>query len=176
MDQVGRDIEMTVDVTPDGHGDCIRTVVSEVEPKKGAGSVAPNLVASENDDRVTRKERRMFVKPHEQKMTLGEFCRLLRKGKGEQRKKLKDQKERGNRLDNDEQWRVTVNDDEIDRHEKLSTFDENDLEVFPVHHLPNDSDVAKNDVLLPCAREATFRANTPVVYYSRQVSLELTMI
>ena len=55
-DRMPADALITVDVTPDGHGDCIRTTAS---------------------DNIKR-----FVKPHEQKMTISEFRRYLEKSNG----------------------------------------------------------------------------------------------
>lgn len=55
------DLVVTVDVTPDGHGDCVRTV-------------------QQHDD---DGRKRMFVKPQEQKMTLNEFRDRLRRRKQE---------------------------------------------------------------------------------------------
>ena len=48
------DVLVTVDVTPDGHGDCIRTVVVHGEKEGQSGSTI----------------KRMFVKPQEERMTL----------------------------------------------------------------------------------------------------------
>jgi peptidyl-lysine (3S)-dioxygenase / protease len=51
-------MKLTVDVTPDGHGDVVRTVKA-----------------------VNGETRRMFVKPHEKIMTLSEFKTQLRNGR-----------------------------------------------------------------------------------------------
>ena len=59
---VGIDAVLTVDVTPDGHGDCIRSVVEQ--PTDG--------------QHATQKQQRMFVKPHEERMEIGKFRNLLR--------------------------------------------------------------------------------------------------
>ena len=56
IDRVGSDVVITVDVTPDGHGDCPRDVVMD------------------DNDLL-----QMFVKPHEQQMSIAEFRELLRK-------------------------------------------------------------------------------------------------
>ncbi len=61
IDIVGEDAVLTVDVTPDGHGDCVRKVLDD---------------ASSDDGKRTRQ---VFVKPHEQLMSIAEFRRLLRK-------------------------------------------------------------------------------------------------
>ena len=58
---------ITVDVTPDGHGDCVRSVLSgnaHDDTSKGADT-SPTM-------------KRVFVKPYEQKMTLLEFQQRLR--------------------------------------------------------------------------------------------------
>ena len=60
IDHVGEKTELTVDVTPDGHGDAVRTVQCK---SKGATGV----------------QKMMFVKPHEQEMTISEFRPLLRR-------------------------------------------------------------------------------------------------
>lgn len=55
IDRVGEDVILTCDVTPDGHGDCVRNVLD------------------------CSRVRQAFVKPHEQQMSIAEFRRLLRK-------------------------------------------------------------------------------------------------
>jgi hypothetical protein len=52
---------LTVDVTPDGHGDCVRSVMKMMNESEGP----------------TR--RRMFVKPHKMKMNIRTFRDLLRR-------------------------------------------------------------------------------------------------
>jgi len=52
------DLELTVDVTPDGHGDCLRQVQSSNSTPK-----------------------RLFVQPEQQKMTLKELQKRLRIGR-----------------------------------------------------------------------------------------------
>jgi len=59
---VGEDTILTVDVTPDGHGDCIRSVI---DMKNGSENL---------------KRRQMFVKPHEKRMAIKTFRDLLRGG------------------------------------------------------------------------------------------------
>jgi hypothetical protein len=56
-DECQDDVVLTVNVTPDGHGDCVRTVKH--------GDV----------------QKRMFVKPQERQMTIGEFRDELRSGR-----------------------------------------------------------------------------------------------
>lgn len=69
-------VMLTVDVTPDGLGDCVRTVTSE---------------------NGTATKKRMFVKPQEQKMNIIEFRDRLRRRRKE---------ERGNRIETDESGRA----------------------------------------------------------------------
>jgi len=59
----GEDAKVTVDVSPDGHGDCIRSVFEE----------------SHESCQVRHRLRRMFVKPHEENMKIGRFRDLLRR-------------------------------------------------------------------------------------------------
>ncbi|KAL9186294.1 hypothetical protein ACHAXT_005532 [Thalassiosira profunda] len=65
IDRVGEDAELTVDVTPDGHGDCVRTVQAE-----------------DDGSDLRSSTRRMFVKPHEETMGIGKFRDLLRRSNG----------------------------------------------------------------------------------------------
>ena len=58
IDHVGEKTDLTVDVTPDGHGDAVRTVECKLKGTPGV--------------------QKMFVKPHEQEMTMDEFRTLLR--------------------------------------------------------------------------------------------------
>ena len=57
---------LCVDVTPDGHGDCLRRV-----------AINDKATPAETEERV-------FVKPLEADMNLSEFCRRLRKGRAKQ--------------------------------------------------------------------------------------------
>lgn len=92
-------ITLTVDVTPDGHGDCVRTV------KCASG------------DTTTRKL--MFVKPHEQQMAITEFRERLRRSR--RRQETDDGCDfTGRTLEKDENGRLivplaqdTVSDDEL---------------------------------------------------------------
>lgn len=58
-------LEIVVDATPDGHGDCIRTVL----------------------DHSTGKTTRLFVTPEQRTMTLKDFRSQLREGRRQQRRK-----------------------------------------------------------------------------------------
>lgn len=63
IQRVGLDAKLTVDVTPDGNGDCIRSVLE-----------------TNNEKNTKKTQRRMFVKPHEKRMGIGQFRDLLRRG------------------------------------------------------------------------------------------------
>jgi hypothetical protein len=67
VDLTGENVNLTVDVTPDGHGDVVRTVLCEEISPDADGSNKSTLIA-----------KKMFVKPHEQEMSLAEFRSLLR--------------------------------------------------------------------------------------------------
>lgn len=71
IDIVGEDTKITVDVTPDGHGDCIRSVVEEESNSSSDGHHSKNT-----------QQHRMFVKPHEQSMEIRQFRDLLRRCDG----------------------------------------------------------------------------------------------
>jgi len=68
IDIVGENTKLTVDITPDGHGDCVRTVVEE---------------ECNNSDRHhtknTPQQHRIFVKPHEQNTEIRQFRDMLRR-------------------------------------------------------------------------------------------------
>ena len=67
---------LTVDSTPDGHGDCVRTVWPNDNQRNQRIEV-----------KNTRKLKKMFVKPEEKKMSLTTFRKLLRKGRFHYREK-----------------------------------------------------------------------------------------
>ncbi len=71
IDSVGEDVLLTCDVTPDGHGDCVRNVLD------------CSINTTNNNDceskRTKATVRKAFVKPHEQQMSIAEFRQLLRK-------------------------------------------------------------------------------------------------
>jgi hypothetical protein len=60
---------LCVDVTPDGHGDCLRRVAID-------------------DGATPLEEEKVFVKPLETDMSLSEFCRRLRKGRAKQQQQV----------------------------------------------------------------------------------------
>jgi len=70
IDRVGEDVMVTVDVTPDGHGDCVRNVID-----------SSSNITDDGKSITTEATRisQVFVKPHEQQMSIAEFRRLLRK-------------------------------------------------------------------------------------------------
>lgn len=70
IDQVGGEIIITVDVTPDGHGDCVRPVATGEDQSDDA--VDSTL------SQVQNSTRRMFVKPYEERMSLDDFRDMLR--------------------------------------------------------------------------------------------------
>jgi len=69
IDRVGEAVVLTVDVTPDGHGDCVRDVLDS----------SNNITDDGKSLHRTETIRQMFVKPHEQQMSIAEFRHLLRK-------------------------------------------------------------------------------------------------
>jgi jumonji domain-containing protein 7 len=71
IDRVGEDVVLTVNVTPDGHGDCVRDVLID----------SSSNIRDDGNKSLQRTEsiRQMFVKPHEQQMSIAEFRQLLRK-------------------------------------------------------------------------------------------------
>jgi jumonji domain-containing protein 7 len=71
IDHVGEDTMLTVDVTPDGHGDCVRKIVLE--------TMHDDESESAKNNNITQPPRRMFVKPYEQLMDIKTFRDLLRK-------------------------------------------------------------------------------------------------
>ena len=128
---VGGDAELTVDVTPDGHGDCIRSVRDAA-----------------NDDYL-QGHRRMFVKPHEKRMTIEKFRTMLRRCEGCDYATNGCHETSGN---------VAGISPEVglDGHR-----------VFPLRRLSGRRDEGHHD-----DNEVFFGENTerpPVVYYSRQV-------
>lgn len=64
----GVDTLITVDVTPDGHGDCIRSVDGFADDK-----------TDRKDNKPGSRINRMFVKPLEKQMSLDEFRTKLRR-------------------------------------------------------------------------------------------------
>lgn len=67
IDVVGEKTKITVDVTPDGHGDCVRGVVEE------------ESIIDGHHLKNTQQQHRMFVKPHEQSSDISQFRDMLRR-------------------------------------------------------------------------------------------------
>lgn len=65
------DMKLTCDVTPDGHGDCVRTVKT---------------------DGTSKRKKRFFVKPEERSMTIQQFRTELREGREEWSRRLERKK------------------------------------------------------------------------------------
>mmetsp|Transcript_9793 Transcript_9793/g.16042 ORF Transcript_9793/g.16042 Transcript_9793/m.16042 type:complete len:407 (+) Transcript_9793:154-1374(+) len=116
INHVDEDAKITVDVTPDGHGDCIRSVVVEANHHHDA------------KQQQQRQERRMFVKPHEKNMGIGKFRDLLRRGRSGC----------DDRTNSHNGKIVNGNADAG----VVPKIDSNGLEVFPLHHHSNCTDKA----------------------------------
>ena len=71
-EEEGDDVCMiTVDVTPDGYGDCVRPVIVDIDEKKKK--------KKEDEDNEIVVD--MFVEPEQRKMSISEFCQNLRNSK-----------------------------------------------------------------------------------------------
>lgn len=146
---IGDDHEITVDVTPDGHGDCVRTV----------------RCREDSPDGTTENVRRMFVKPHEQIMSMGEFRRYLRRGVPS--KNDNHGEEEGNVLLGDASPVIATGataEQVVPRE-----MDDYGLEVFPMifHTKGNNEDDECNNAVHH--EDENIDLGDPVVYYSRQV-------
>lgn len=119
---VGENEMLTVDVTPDGHGDCVRNVI-------------------DNSDDKQKQHRRMFVKPHEKRMSIGQFRDALRRCQ-----------------END------VKSNTGDEYAVKAEVDSNGLLAYPLHHRRAAVVEMDEDDIFDGNR---YR---PVVYYSKQVS------
>jgi jumonji domain-containing protein 7 len=70
IEHVGEDTMLTVDMTPDGHGDCVRIVLETMHDDDESGA---------KNNNITQPSRKMmFVKPYEQLMDIKTFRDLLR--------------------------------------------------------------------------------------------------
>lgn len=78
INYVGEQIKLTVDVTPDGHGDAVRTVSYTVGDSEDTEGDEPTTSESFDSNHRGERLKKMFVKPHEQEMSLAEFRSLLR--------------------------------------------------------------------------------------------------
>ena len=132
ISRVGENEALSVDVTPDGHGDCVRSVI-EIS----------------NTDGMRIHHRRMFVKPHEVKMSIGNFRDALRRCQGDDLESMN-----------------YCRDESIE-----AGIDVNGLAAYRLHTRLVDDENVIND--------CTFDGNRqqPVVYYSKQVrSIETCFI
>jgi Cupin-like domain len=107
------DLEVTVDATPDGHGDCVRTVM----------------------DHKTGKLQRLFVTPEQRKMTLREFRKQLREGRRKMRVQgtpMDEKYSKNNHHDSHSEHDYTSRNDD-DGHENDDTgsnSDQDEVELF----------------------------------------------
>jgi hypothetical protein len=90
-----------VDVTPDGHGDCLRKVRVNVAD------------INHDDESMIKEEKKVFVKPLEREMTIGAFRHHLRQGRNKQQQKGDDISDRVFLEENTLQ--TTGNDDDDDQ-------------------------------------------------------------
>ena len=128
---VGEQIKITVDITPDGYGDAVRTV---------AGDGTSSIPDHSNNELHSNATKKMFVKPHEQEMALGEFRSVLRNEQSDNNQKRHD-----NKLTSDSKSR--------------GNFDDNELSIYPMMK----ARMSSSEESLLCTN-----AGPPVVYYSRQ--------
>ena len=129
VDLVGENETLTVDVTPDGHGDCIRSVMGHYD----------------TNSNQPKEQRRMFVKPHEMRMSISKFRDALRRCQ-----------------ENDEESK--------DRREQAieKDVDNNGLTAYPLYHRRVDEKFDDNGYV-------DGDRHRPVVYYSKQASFTVTI-
>ncbi|KAL3778506.1 LOW QUALITY PROTEIN: hypothetical protein ACHAWO_003913 [Cyclotella atomus] len=123
--RVGEDVQITVDVTPDGHGDAVRTV--------------ERCNSSQNIEM-----QKMFIRPHEQEMTLAEFRSLLIS-------KQTDSINSGSSGNRDAESTDAA------RINACTTLDDHGNSVYPT-----------TEAALQQNKRHNARVQNPVVYYSRQ--------
>jgi hypothetical protein len=135
---------LTVDITPDGHGDCVRTVhAQQQQQQQQQGNDVPQR---------RQRRRRMFVKPHEEQMTLSEFAsRLRRSGRA------KEESESSPLLSADD-----------------AMLDENLRRIFPLANSEEDEEsTCTASITKPQTQSQSqtqsLQEETSVLYYSRQV-------
>jgi hypothetical protein len=124
MRRVGEDIKITVDVTPDGHGDAVRTVEQY------------------NNCSQSIEMQKMFIKPHEQEMTLADFRRLLRS------KQTDNANIHSGNNDAPSTDAAAI---------ECTTLDDHGISVYPTIEAARQWNELQNN-----------RVQNPVVYYSRQ--------
>ena len=100
-------LQVQVDVTPDGHGDCIRSVW----------------------DHSTQTAERLFVTPEQRRMTLEEFRNELRKNRRQKQQRTAEKQEKHNEEENDDD----DDDDDLQFNEEM--YDELDgKRIFAFKH------------------------------------------
>jgi hypothetical protein len=124
ISRVGENEALSVDVTPDGHGDCVQSVI-EIS----------------NTDGMRIHHRRMFVKPHEVKMSIGNFRDALRRCQGDDLESIN-----------------YCHQESIE-----AEIDANGLVAYQLHTRLVDDENVVNDCSFDGNRQR------PVVYYSKQV-------
>lgn len=150
IDRIGEDEEITVDVTPDGHGDCVRTV-SEFQPKHGPIECNRSNGRG-NSSSGNLQNIRVFVKPHEQKMSLREFRMLLRR-QSDWGKQFRRRERNGN---NSGEKSTVVN-------------DKSGLEIFPTCRVTSSKNEESDEIVESLTECSSVGSDDQVVYYSRQV-------
>lgn len=147
IDHLGESFKITVDVTPDGHGDSVRTVAYEVEGAETNGLDDVNRRGLMSPDGKSKESvQKMFVKPHEQEMTVAEFRHLLR----------------GEPTDNDK--RVSNGRKGMDN-QRCADIDSNGRMIYPVMM---KSKLEIKELGMHHRRNNSAQFRHPVVYYSRQ--------
>ena len=164
-----------MDITPDGHGDCIRNVIFEEEEEAANNN-------NQHDDAKAKHQRKMFVKPHEETMEIGKFCDMLRRGERSNRSRHDDADGMKMKLCH-ENLNGNVSSSSLDGILPKKIIDHNGLEVFPLH---NRSKTCTTDAIIELEHSDTecflnedrrtgHHINNnmipPVVYYSRQVRI-----
>mmetsp|Transcript_15222 Transcript_15222/g.21708 ORF Transcript_15222/g.21708 Transcript_15222/m.21708 type:complete len:469 (-) Transcript_15222:107-1513(-) len=157
-----QDVMLTVDVTPDGHGDCVRTIDIHdngiaTENKSGNRGLSDTSTNSCHDDTMhisksisKSKLKKMFVKPEERKMTVKEFREILRNGRSERWKHEWNEKENAK-----DRSKLQVQ-------EQNSDFvDENRLQILKL----DDDEV---EFCEERSDQISYTLRRPVPYYSRQ--------
>ena len=81
-----------VDVTPDGHGDCLRKVRVNATVGKDDDDDHDNPCES---NVIKEEEKKVFVKPLEREMTLAAFRHHLRQGRDKQQRQQQQKKKKG---------------------------------------------------------------------------------
>ncbi|OEU11001.1 hypothetical protein FRACYDRAFT_246102 [Fragilariopsis cylindrus CCMP1102] len=111
-----------VDVTPDGHGDCLRKVRVNATVGKDDDDDHDNPCES---NVIKEEEKKVFVKPLEREMTLAAFRHHLRQGRDKQQRQQQQKKKKGVDISdrifleiNNSLQQTTIDDDD-DHHQVL---------------------------------------------------------